>query len=279
MRRQFVRRGRNVSRLSALVIGMALIGVAPRVTTAAGPAVDRSADVVCETLMADYILRVGKIESDTVNAAIELIAARGRNNGYWQTVLDEFRKSDPSDSQSPSPNLLAILTEMLAVDGHARWLRSRPEELKTSAWAADVRLSPAVLEAILAKAPAAARFQFDRYVQAVVAAHDDRAKEFLLGVLNRRADGRAADSFPIAGDQEVEFHAAAGLANLGHRPGMAWLVEAPLGDTPMLEKRIHALQDLTGLKYKTFEEWRAWWQTNPLPDPFAPTSRVRSHDR
>jgi len=274
MRRQFARLGCDVTLLSALVIGMAVASNAPRATSAAGPAADRPTDVVCETLMADYILRVGKIESDTVNAAIELIAARGRNNGYWQTVLDHFRNRDPNDQSSGSPNLLAILTKMLEVDGHARWLRSRPEELKTSAWVADVRLSPAVLESIIAKAQVASRFQFDRYVQAVVAAHDDRAKDFLLGVLNRRANGGGANSFPIAADQEVEFHAAAGLANLGHRAGVAWLVAAPLGDTPMLEKRIHALQDLTGLKYKTFEQWQAWWQTNPLPDPFKPQARV-----
>ena len=247
--------------------------------TQAAPPQPTAVDPVCETLLADYILRVVKIDSDTVEAAVTLVAARGRQNGYWQTVLVHFRASDPNDQLSGSPNLLAILTKMLAIDGNARWLRSRPEELKTSALGADVKLPAEVLDAVIVQAPQAPRVRFDRYVRAVVAAHDPRADEFLTSVLHGQANGAAANAPAFGVQEESKFHAACGLANLGHRAGVAWLVEAPLRDTPMLNERIRALQDLTGLEFTKFEQWQAWWRTEPLSEPFKPRARVNWQSR
>jgi hypothetical protein len=247
--------------------------------------VDPAHDIVCEQLMADYILRGGKIQGDTVDAAIVIIASRAER-GYWRTVFKHFQESQDNNLQafSPSPNLLRILTKMLWRDGRARWLLSHPEELKQSAWAPSIVLPAEVIDTIIARAKIANRQQFDNYVVAIMAAHDARSKPFLLDVLN--------DKLPPVNGQPVvtpsaQFHAAVGLANLGERAGVEWLVNTPgsadVGYVPHIrvpggnlhEARLRALSDLTGQPYQPLEKWQAWWKTSPLPDPFEPKSAVQ----
>jgi len=234
-------------------------------------------DVVCEALLHDYVLNLGKIESRSVNAATELLGVRGRGNDFWKVVLRHFEESDAKGrTATQSSRLLTVLTIMLEYDGRARWLLARPDALRQSAWVPQIMLSEEVLDTIIEHASLADRNQLDAHVVAVVVAHDPRATKFLKSTLEVK-DERV--------DQGTRFHAAVGLAELGDVAGFRWLVEAnPMGeiwsaphfDDPRgscVESRVHALGDLTGLKKTTIEEWQAWWKTQR--EPVAPAGRVR----
>jgi len=242
----------------------------------AGPREPES-DVVCEALLRDYVLNTGKIESRSVNAATQLLGVRGRGKDYWKVVLRHFKESDAKGRTAvQSSRLLTVLTIMLEYDGRARWLLSRPEELRQSAWVPQITLSEEVLDTIIERASTVDRNHLDAHLVAVVVAHDHRAKPFLKSILEGK-DERI--------DQGTRFHAAVGLAELGDGAGFRWLVEAnPMGeiwsaphlDAPngsCLESRVQALNDLTGLKKKTIEEWQAWWKAQR--DPISAAGRVR----
>jgi hypothetical protein len=269
-------------------------------------------DVLCEKLLDEYILRRGKIESANIDAAIQLIASRGRENGFWRVVVDHFQQTPVNDSDY----LLEILTKMLQRDGYARWLHSHPEELKRSAWVPNVALPSSVIDTIMTRAKQADRLDLDDYVLAVVAAHDPRTRDFLLAILNHRAKRAAGDlfgtkttakdvttpanpgakaaSFSVRADDPLlddsQFYAAVGLAELGDVAGLRWLVDAnpdiggsfqpngghfdARGDD--LQSRALALADLTGQPFETIKEAQTWWAANrPAAGEFTPKARVR----
>ena len=182
-------------------------------------------DIVCQQLMQDYILRGGKMETAPIDAAIVLIASRSRG-GYWREVVKQFEES-PIEGRShpftPSTNLLKILTRILQRDGSARWLSRHPDELGQMASPPSVTLPPQVLETIIDRAKRVNLAHFNRYVVAVVAAHDARSTEFLLDVL--KGDFPRVDGQQVVGS-DSQFHAAVGLANLGHTVGLEWLLHS-----------------------------------------------------
>jgi hypothetical protein len=249
-------------------------------------------DVVCQKLLDEYILKPGKIPSDDIDAAVQLITSRAKL-GFWRTVFKQFQESKGNDYAEN--NLLKILTKMLANDGYDNWLRDHPEEAKQSAIARWFHLPDEVLDTVIARAKEASPQKFDAYVVAIVAANDKRSKDFLLETLRA---GEAAN-LPVPAANlgarpprdpkfilfDVQFHAAVGLAELGEPAGLTWLVEsrpAPglskvlhwFGEGDLLKSRIRSLQDLTGLKLETLEEWQAWWKKNKSEESFKPVKRV-----
>lgn len=245
-----------------VVFTFATLVLVLRHSSAAFPEPDK--DVVCEALLHEYVLNTGKIESRPVNAATELLGVRGRSKDYWRVVLRHFKETDSTGRTAiQSSRLLTVLTIMLGYDGQARWLLSRPDDLRNSAWVPHIILSEEVLDAIIEQASSADRNHLDAHVIAVTVAHDPRARPFLKSIVEGK-DERV--------DQGTRFHAAVGLAELGDVAGFRWLVESnPMGeiwsvphfDAPTgscLESRVRALNDLTGLKKSTIEEWQAWWK-------------------
>ena len=259
----------------SLVLCCAVLTLAFGETSAAPQ--EAQSDVVCDTLLRDYVLNVGKIESRAVNAAIQLLGARGRAGKYWQVVLRRFQETDANGRTAiQSSRLLTVLTIMLEYDGQARWLLARPDALRQSAWIPQITLSNDVLDTIISKAKQADHNQLDAYVIALVAAHDPRGQAFLKSVLES-TDGTA--------EEGTRFHAAVGLAELGDTAGFRWLVEsapggfiwsAPHVETSggsCLDSRVHALNDLVGVKKETIEEWQAWWKVQK--EIVAPNGRVK----
>lgn len=254
------------------------------------PPIDHAADMVCERLMQDYILRQVKIESTTVDAAIELVAARSKA-GYWRVVYEQFQKSEINNrSFTPSGNLLKILTKILASDGRERWVAKHPELKKNRALASQIFLPPEVLDTIIERARKADQWQFDAYVFAVGIAYDPRSKPFLREVRHGRLASEAAGpgygtanpkanlSPPTARPRIISavarLNAAIALANLGERDELAWLIETEFADSNIHEARLRALAELTGLPRQPLENWRAWWQHNPFPDRFEPKAQA-----
>jgi hypothetical protein len=271
--------------------------------TAAQAPQENPSDVVCERLLNEYILKRGKIESANIEAAIQLIASRGRDNGYWRVVVEHFEQSPVNDSRgSQSQLLLRILTKILQSDGWSRWVRAHPEELKSSQTGAPIRLPVSVIDTIVARAKQADRLNRDDYIIALVAAHDSRTRDFLRGILDRKKDEATKRDLFDTGEQDASvpggplsdgsrFYAAVGLAELGDLDGVRWLVEAPTdiggslfptyvshvdasGD--LLQSRVLALADLTGQPFQTIEEAQSWWATNrPTEKEYKPKARVR----
>jgi hypothetical protein len=236
----------------------------------------RAPDVVCQRLMEEYILRVGKIETADIDAAVQLIASRGRNNGYWREVLRQFQRNDTNDNSTPTPRLLEILTKMLQRDGHARWLQSHPEEI--SAWVPNVSLGAEVVDAVIARARKAEAGRLEPFVIAVAVARDPRSIGFLREIVQVKSEAPNADRgfapAPPTARIESRFYAAIALAEMGDVAGVEWLVEAPpAGDVDrlphasaqsgsMLESRVLALNDVIVQKFSTIEEWQDWWAAN-----------------
>src|SRR5688572_23745851 len=79
-------------------------------------------DQICQLLF-DAYMRGGKIDSDTIGAAMLIIAARGRASGFWRNVLDELRKGNDNETAC-----VEILGRMLAVDAAVRDRMQREKE-------------------------------------------------------------------------------------------------------------------------------------------------------
>jgi len=237
-----------------------------------------SDDVVCELLFQQYVLGA-KIPTDDLNAAIHLIAVRGRTNGFWTQVLAEFERSFAADDpHGVGRHTLAVLTKMLGDDGNTRWMHERPRLLESSAVALHIGLPDEVLDRVIARAADADRLRFDSYVIAVQQAYDRRGQPFLLEVLTPAA--------PID-HSDAQFHAAVGLAELGEEAGIEWLIahtdsqggitraaHALAARGALSENCRQALADLTGqpssLSKAQWQRWRAAQRTR-----FVPINRVR----
>lgn len=241
----------------------------------AGQPPDQTDDILCSLLFDNY-LRGAKINTDDVNAAIQLVASRGRHTGFWRTVLAEFELSFDSEdwrSRSVGRNSLAVLSKMLGNDGATRWehaQRQRGVEMPPSAIARSARrLGPEVLDRVIARGRQADSHSIDSYVMAVRNAHDPRGNQFLLDVLHNPHDsGRGLADIFRGSWQDAQFHAAIGLAELGNQEGVKWLI----AQSESADYR-KALADLTGqpaTMNKT--QWEHWWMQNK--NGFVPVRRV-----
>lgn len=261
-------------------------------------------DALTEQLFRQYVAVNGKIDSDDVQAAIELVASRGVENGYWRTVLAEFEKSCDDDNSIVRKNTLAVMSKMLAVDGSVRWIeqQARQERLAQQAAAAPrasgvqsipaSNLGPEVLERVIERAYEV-RHLFDLvdYVVAARQAHDDRAAPFLEKVLHG-GDRESEHWRQTSGGAwtEPQFHAAVALAELGRPEGVEWLIAHTDATGGSLFRMPHAetsevylacrlaLEELTGAQVTPApgdwqeQAWRAWWAAHQ--ESFSPRQAV-----
>lgn len=209
-----------------------------------------SIDMVTEQLFRQYVVGRGKISTRTVNAAIELVAARGQSPAFAQAVVLEFERScEDENASSILKNLMELISKMLAVDGNQRWiyeLAHRNGQTKQIATTAGPSPSPTdekiyyrqseMLERVISRGRQANRHNIDAFVIAVRQAHHPRGKQFLLDVLQNQPDplSRGLTVDPLQGKWpdnlggtwlDAKFHAAVGLAELGEHAGVEWLIK------------------------------------------------------
>src|SRR5262245_15481321 len=116
---------------------------------------DRQADRLCELLFAEYLSRPVKVGEDTILAAELIVAERGRETGFWKTVLAELKKGN----QSNEVQCVRVLGRMLAADASARTAMQRQKETgETSARVPSVFLGPEVVAELLERGKKADRF-------------------------------------------------------------------------------------------------------------------------
>jgi hypothetical protein len=290
----------NVVVFCTLLYSIALTSLAAGQTPPA-IATPKPIDATTLELYGQYVAQVGKIESDSVRAAIELVAARGHRVLEFRELLrKDFATSRQEDSQGyDSRKLLALITAVLQRDGGMRW---QHEEVKRNGFSSprplpsgDVlyRESP-LLADVIKHGYKCERSEIDGFAFAVRQAHHPQGKPFLLDVLHNSSDAgspfRGADTtngkWPdnIGGSwEDARFHAAVGLAELDVEDGIRWLIEHAkpndfgidgsvnrhphvLTRTSSLRANCNAvLYDLSGLQAKSDgsqRDWDKWWHNN-----------------
>ncbi|MEX0936880.1 MAG: hypothetical protein WDZ59_03395 [Pirellulales bacterium] len=228
---------------------------------------NESVDLVTEQLFRRYVISGGKIPTSEVKAAIELVAARGRNPAFSKTVLSEFEKSCEDENRTVRRNLLELMSKMLAVEGSQRWRYERArrtDEVELSATTFTPTPSPKnekiiyseskMLERVIARGRHADRHDMDAFVIAVRQAHHPQGKQFLLDVLRNppdplRAEERFADdkSSRVGDRPEPERGAEGTPGARGKWPdnrGGSWL-----------EAKFHAAVGLAELGEPAGVEW------------------------
>ncbi len=204
-------------------------------------------DAVTMQLFHNYVISGGKIPTESLNAAIELVAARGGMNARFREILmAEFVKScEDNNFRNARNNLLKVMQKILASEGAWRWQdeqRQRTGEANQSALA--VPTDPQRLDAesemlnqLIAQGRQSDSSDIDALVIAIRQAHHPEAIPFLLDVLQNPE----STAPPIASAEPVtlkskwadfqggswrdaRFHAAVGLAELGEATGVQWLL-------------------------------------------------------
>src|SRR5690606_20170393 len=120
----------NVTVLCTLLAAVAVTSLVAG-QTPPGKATPKLIDATTLELYGQYVARVGKIESSSVQAAIVLVAARGHGVPEFRELLrKDFATSRQEDAQRyDSRKLLALITAVLERDGGIRW--QREEEKRT----------------------------------------------------------------------------------------------------------------------------------------------------
>lgn len=208
-----------IRRISVLLL-LAWGGAPWEMAAAQAPAVEP----VTAQLFEQYVARQAKIDGESVMAATHLVAARGRETGFWKIVLAELQQENP-DSEI---GCIRVLGKMLATDAAARdAIQRRDETGEISAWLPTVCLGPEVVAELLQRGRRADRFRMDHYVIALARARTPAAKEFFLEVLRAPAepvDPLATPPHSVRHLDSTCFHAAVGLAQLGEAEGFDWLI-------------------------------------------------------
>jgi hypothetical protein len=202
-----------------------------------------SIDGTTLALYRQYIVRIGKIETESVRAAIDLVAIRGSRDAEFRALLrkdfatsrqKEFRKYD-------THKLLTLIAAVLHRDGGKRW-QSQLAKLSGAASQHPIpqaeflyQESP-LLSDVIKYGRSSDRSQIDAFTFAVRQAHHPQGKPFLMDVLHNPSDSRDAfgstdktkGKWPdnVGGSwRDAKFHAAVGLAELGVEDGVRWLFE------------------------------------------------------
>lgn len=279
--------GLTLSSIIAITIGGQLLGqaLAPKFTP-------RSPDATTLELYREYIAPIGKIETSSVLAAVELVSKRAEGvSGFQEMLMKDFEISRQVDNQRyDAHKLLLLITAILSQEGQIRW---QLEETKRTGFPSQ-RALPAgdghykesmLLSTAIERGRQCDRSEIDAFVFAVRQSHHPQGKQFLLDVLNNPSQisdltkGKWPDN--IGGTwQDARFHAAVGLAELGVEEGVQWLIghakENDFGLDGTIERHQHAtintgslrancnaaLDDLSGLRAKHDEsrEWDKWWR-------------------
>lgn len=236
-----------------------------------------SDDSVSRELDDRYLSHGGKVESDNLRAAIQLLSFHARKSGYWQVILYEWRLWD----RRSESRYVDVLGKMLAYDAAGRDIEALPPEKRENvASSPGVVLDENVLPELLVRARHADEVQpiEDHYVVAIARARDRRAVDFLAKVLSETQPHHSAST---------RFHAAVGLANLADPRGVEWLIDHVEGEPGKVIIAwppgglncnldaccMGALRHLSGNpKVSTKAEWREWWST--AREGFVPVAPV-----
>jgi hypothetical protein len=234
-------------------------------------------DKLCELLFDAYIARPVKESSTTVMAAAEIVADRGRETGFWRTVLEKLKTND----EHSEIGCVRVLGMMLAADAGARdaiRLQKETGEFR-SAQPPTVYLGPEVVAALIERGQQADRFRIDHYTIALVRARAPETRDFFLSILRAKTGPSAAAAVleNLAYRDSTRFHAAVGLAQLGDRDGINWLIAHSEDTTGTVSNAwpygaqaggslgdccIAALRQLSGERNLTTRaEWEAWSKT------------------
>ncbi len=228
-----------------------VVGTLLPIASASAQQIDSKQDVVLQTLFDQYVNVKGKLPTAEVQAAIELVAARGaRDRDFMRMVLGELEKRSQTDNdRTIRRNLLAVVSKWLEAGGSLRWQSDQALQARNAERAAGQM--PAVmwhanspmLFKVIELGRLADRSDIDVYVLAVRGAHHPQGESFLLDVLgNRQAGGDPFEFYkhhpaPPAPEKawsdsmggswrDAKFHAAVGLAELGDSRGIEWLIAA-----------------------------------------------------
>ncbi len=237
------------------------------------------ADPMCESLFEEYIVVNRKTMSADVMAATQLIASRGRRNGYWRVVLAKL----PEMKEYGERNCVRILGKMLEL-GALRIERLRTLHKGPSAFTPPLfYLELEVVDELLRRAQCAEGRTLNLYVVALARSLDPRPQQFLEQVIANEEEIKTSRRYSVC------FHAAVGLAALGKSGGFNWLI-AHVEDTETLHSVeyawpagvpdhnlgtccIYALRALSGQKnLESRAEWEGWWAE--VDKPFLPEPRM-----
>jgi hypothetical protein len=267
------------TRICSLIL-VAAVALLPAV----GTAQDRQPDEVTRALFEQYVARQAKINTESVMAATQLVADRGRTTGFWKVVLAELK----SDNPNSEIGCIRVLGKMLATDAAARDTIKRQKETgEISAWIPSVHLGPEVVAELVKRGEKADRFRIDHYTIALARARVSESSDFFKAILRAEQSSgppvqnaiRAPEDRP-RGPYHLDstrFHAAVGLAQLGEREGIDWLVAhseytegtvsngVPVGTPPggsLYKCCREALRHLSLENTRTTHaEWAAWAKT------------------
>lgn len=267
--------------LSIWIIVAATVAVPTAVDDVCKKRTPKQTDCLCDILYSRFIRGGKKAPTNTVTAAIELLSSSGRLNGYWRIILGELRKGNRSERRC-----VTVLGKMLALNAQARAILALPEEERERvammpSLALDLDLE--VVPELLKRAQEADRFLLDFYAVALTRARDRRAIDFLAGILSPLERPFRLPS--------TRFHAAVGLAQLGDKRGVKWLIDHLDENTSVFNAwpsgvadynlgtccagTLLSLTQQTNLSSKA--AWRAWWDN--AQDSFSPKYSVVLVDR
>lgn len=255
-------------------------------------------DATTKALYGQYISNTHKISTTSVQAAIELVAARGHRDAAFRALLEnDFVRSCKEDKfGNVRRRLLDLVAKVLMHDAGPRW---QSEEEKRTGLPGQRVLQP---DAVLyRKSPLLARVieygrkspssEIDAFVFAVRQAHHPQGKQFLLDVLHDPSDETpfagadpAKSKWPYRIRGTARFLAAVGLAELGVKEGVRWLVRhartnnagvyGTVRNYPHARDRTgnlrvnceYALRDLAGVQRSQdrdqWRDWDQWWRKN-----------------
>lgn len=298
-------RNSNIIVLGTLLVSIAVtapaIGDKPQENAPPQPI-----DAVSLELYGQYIGQSGKINASSIEAAIVLVADRsGDDQEFRELLRKDFAASQKADKQRyVLRKQLSLITAVLHRDGAARW--QHESEKRTGLIGQRVipsgkflyRDSP-LLADVIEFGRECHGSEIDDFAFAVRQAHHPQGKQFLLDVLHNpsqaenllqapgkqaadKAVGKWAEGVGGIGD-EARFIAAVGLAELGVKDGVDWLIQhakpnqfgidgnvdshphVGIHTSSLRENCDAALHDLTGLPRK-FEwgtpTWDEWWKKN-----------------
>lgn len=210
---------------------------------------DKRVDPICGLLFEEYVrgLKVNGIEQQM---ACELIASRGRKEGFWRNVLAELQRDDKRTERA----CVQMLGKMLAADADARKIMNGPGyDPNRVAQPSAVCLGERVVDELTRRAQRADDLVLGVYLIALVRSRDPRTRQLFGHILrhNQRRQQEEEEAMrkgpPAFGDSPpprnairkedlarqkehesycltAEFYSAVGLAQLGDSLGIEWLI-------------------------------------------------------
>ena len=161
-----------------------------------GP-IPQPVDATTLALYNQYIARVGKIETASINAATELVATRGSRDPKFRALLrKDFATSRQEENQRyDSRKLLTLIAKILYRDAGMRWQREYEKRTGLPGQRAlpqrgprrqgdEVYRESPMLSDVIEYGRKCDRSELSNFVFAIRQAHHPQGKQFLLDVLN-----------------------------------------------------------------------------------------------